>query len=81
MSWQVHGNVGQRRRQAVGCLQVAFARGVHRRGQHLREQVEAHGRHVARLLGAHKAASAADLQVAHGNAHAAAQVGVLVKRR
>ena len=30
MSWQVHGNVGQRRRQAVGCLQVAFACGVHR---------------------------------------------------
>ena len=68
-------------RQALGGLQVALARGVHGRADHLREQVEADRRHVARLLGAHQAAGAADLKVAHGDAHTASQVGMLVQRR
>ena len=53
---------------------VIAARLGHRLAQHLRKQVKAHARQVAVLLGAHKRAGAADLQVAHGDAHAAAQV-------
>ena len=78
---QVHRDIGQCRRQPLGGLQVAFARGVHGRAEHLREQIETHRGHVAGLLGAHKAAGTADLKVAHGDAHAASQVRVLVQRR
>ncbi len=76
----VHHDVGKRRRQVFLAGGVALARKVHRRCQHLGEQVEAHRAHVAALLGAQQAARAADLQVAHGNAHAAAQLGVLAER-
>ena len=53
---------------------VIAARLGHGLSQHLRKQVKAHARQVAVLLGAHKRAGAANLQVAHGDAHAAAQV-------
>ena len=53
---------------------VIAARLGHGLAQHLRKQVKAHARQVAVLLGSHKRAGAADLQVAHGDAHAAAQV-------
>ena len=59
---------------------VVAARLGHGLSQHLRKQVKAHTRQVAVLLGAHKRTGAADLQVAHGNAHAAAQVLELGKR-
>ena len=42
--------------------------------QHLRKQIEAHARQVAVLLGADQRAGASDLEVAHGDAHAASQV-------
>ena len=53
---------------------VIAARLGHCLAQHLRKQVEAHARQVAVLLGAHKRAGTTDLQVAHGDAHTAAQV-------
>ena len=59
---------------------VIAARLGHGLSQHLRKQVKAHARQVTVLLGAHKRAGAADLQVAHGDAHAAAQVLELGKR-
>ena len=59
---------------------VIAARLGHCLAQHLRKQVKAHARQVAVLLGAHKRAGTTDLQVAHGDAHAAAQVLELGKR-
>ena len=59
---------------------VVAARLGHGLSQHLRKQVKTHTRQVAVLLGAHKRAGAADLQVAHGDAHAAAQVLEFGKR-
>ena len=53
---------------------VIAARLGHGLAQHLRKQVKAHARQVAVLLGTHQRTGAADLQVAHGDAHAAAQV-------
>ena len=53
---------------------VIAARLGHGLAQHLRKQVKAHARQVAVLFGSHKRAGAANLQVAHGDAHAAAQV-------
>lgn len=46
-------------------------------GEHRREQVEAHGAHVAALLGAQDAARTANLEVLHRHLHAASQVGEL----
>ena len=57
------------------------ARLGHCLAQHLGEEIEAHAREVAVLLGAHERAGATNLEVAHGNAHAAAQVLVLVDGR
>ena len=59
---------------------VVAARLGHGLSQHLRKQVKAHTRQVAVLLGAHERTGTADLQVAHGDAHAAAQVLELGKR-
>ena len=59
---------------------VIAARLGHGLSQHLRKQVEAHARQVTVLFGTHKRTGAADLQVAHGDAHAAAQVLELGKR-
>ena len=81
MARQVHGDVGERWRQPVGSARVALARGVNRLLEHLCEQVKADRAHVARLLGAEQASRAADLEVAHSDAHAAAELGVLVERR
>ena len=53
---------------------VIAARLGHGLAQHLRKQVKAHARQVTVLLGAHQRAGAANLQVAHGDTHAAAQV-------
>ncbi len=80
MAGDVHRDVRQRRGQVARGL-AGGARVVHSLGEHLGEQVEAHCRHVARLLGPQHAARPADLQIAHGNAHAAAQILVLVDGR
>ena len=53
---------------------VVAARLCHGLPQHLRKQVKAHARQVAVLFGAHQRTGAANLQVAHGDTHAAAQV-------
>ena len=53
---------------------VIAARLGHGLAQHLRKQVKAHARQVAVLLSAHQRTGAANLQVAHGDTHAAAQV-------
>ena len=53
---------------------VIAARLGHGLAQHLRKQVKAHARQVAVLLGTHERTGTTDLQVAHGDAHAAAQV-------
>ncbi len=56
-----------------------FALGLaHSLTQHLGEQVKAHLLEVAVLLGAHQRSRTADLQVAHGDAHAASQILILV---
>ena len=59
---------------------VIAARLGHGLSQHLRKQVKAHTRQVAVLFGTHERTGAANLQVAHGDAHAAAQVLELGKR-
>ena len=59
---------------------VIAARLGHGLAQHLRKQVKAHARQVAVLLGTHERTGTADLQIAHGDAHAAAQVLELGKR-
>ena len=69
-----HRQVDAHLRMRDDRLASRFADRLH---QHLREQVEADRREVAGLLGAEQRAGAADLEVAHGDLDAAAQVGVL----
>ena len=55
-------------------------RGAHRLVEHLHVQLEAEGGDVAGLLVAEQVAGAADLQVAHGDLEAGAQLGVVAER-
>ena len=80
MSGNVHRDVGKRRRKRVGRSRIALARGVYGLRKHLREQIETNSAHVARLFSTQNASRAANLQIAHGYAHAASQVLMLIER-
>ena len=49
--------------------------------EHLDVELEAEGGHVARLLGTEQVAGAPDLEVAHGDLEARAELGVVGERR
>ena len=74
--------IGREVDRDLGLLDIGrlAARLGHGLAQHLGKQIKTHARQVAVLLGAHQRTGAANLQVAHGNLHAAAQVLVLVDR-
>ena len=75
----VHGQVHPHR---LGRLVGGVARQrAHRLVEHRHVQLEAHRRHVAGLLVAEQVARAADLEVAHGDLEARAQLGVVGERR
>ena len=72
-----HRHLDAHRRRDRGLLALQL---VHRLLQHLRVHLEADRRDVAALLVAQQVAGAADLQVAHGDLEAGAQLGVVGQR-
>ena len=80
MVGHVHHNIRQGRRQKILSRRIALARIIHRRGQHLRKQIEADCRHVTALLSTQQTTSTADFQITHSHTHAASQICVLAER-